>query len=655
MSIARMKKVSIIGHSKIRAQLMEELMSLGVVQISAPEEKLGDGTWKDLVTSDGNEGSVSRYDNWIGRVNQALEALEKFGVAKKPLFKERKPVKRAAFDEAMLNRHTIEKEVEHVVHLANQLNQISATQNKVEAGRLSLLPWKEHDIPLEFGGTRDTDSILGSLPVAADYLQLQQDLEARTDRAILTLVSSDAEQHYLSLLCMKDERADLDEILKNYGFNRTQFGDVRGTAEKLIADYENTLRALTAEKEDVIQAIQAEEEKREAFQYLHDHLAMKRNQAHVRSKLLITKETFYLDGWMPRAVAGQVEALLVQHECYYEIRDPKKGEETPVLLLNGRISAPFEAITKLYALPDSRGIDATPFFSLSYIIFFGMMLSDAAYGLIMAGATFFILKKYRLEGMARQLMTMFLYCGISTVIFGALFGSWFGDIVTVVARTFFDAHVVIPPLWFNPMEDPMKLLIFCFILGGIHLFLGMGLNAYLSIKDGRPFDAIFDIGFWYLLLIGAVLLLTGIAPIVGQWMAIAGAVGILITGGRNKKGIGKITGGLGSLYGITSYLSDVLSYSRLLALGLATGVIASVVNTMGSLAGGGIVGVFVMLVAFVIGHSYNMAINALGSFVHSSRLEYVEFFSKFYESGGETFEPFREPTKYIEILREEKK
>ena len=208
----------------------------------------------------------------------------------------------------------------------------------------------------------------------------------------------------------------------------------------------------------------------------------------------------------------------------------------------------------------------------------------------------------------------------------------------------------------------MPLLIFSFILGPVHLFVGMGLSAYMSIRDGRPWDAVFDIGFWYLLLVGLVIFGVGkmaglFRPAVtniGMWMAIIGAVGILVTGGRKKKGIGRITGGLGSLYGITSYLSDVLSYSRLLALGLATGVISSVVNTLGGLAGGGFVGLLVMLIAFGIGHTYNLAINALGSFVHASRLQYVEFFGKFYESGGESFEPFCENTKYIQILREEK-
>ena len=240
-----------------------------------------------------------------------------------------------------------------------------------------------------------------------------------------------------------------------------------------------------------------------------------------------------------------------------------------------------------------------------------------------------------------------------------MFGGWFGDFIPVAAKSIFNIDITIDPLWFNPVNEPMTLLVFSLILGAIHLFTGMGLKAYLLIKNGHTIDAVCDIFLWYVLLIGLVLFGVGgsIAPAlasVGKVMSIVGVVGILLTGGRNKKGIGKITGGLGSLYGITSYLSDVLSYSRLLALGLATGVVAQVINTLGSLAGGGVIGAVVMIAAFLIGHTFNMAINVLGSFVHSSRLQYVEFFGKFFDGGGTPFRPFERKTKYVDIIKEEK-
>jgi V/A-type H+-transporting ATPase subunit I len=241
-----------------------------------------------------------------------------------------------------------------------------------------------------------------------------------------------------------------------------------------------------------------------------------------------------------------------------------------------------------------------------------------------------------------------------------MFGGYFGDFIPVAAKTLFNKDIVVNAVWFNPIQEPMTLLVFSLILGAIHLFVGMGIKAYILIKDGRPVDALCDIFLWYVLLIGLVLfgiggsVSAGLA-IAGKYMSIVGALGILFTAGRAKKGIvGKLLGGLGSLYGITSYLSDVLSYSRLLALGLATGVISQVINTLGSMAGGGIGGAIVMLVAFVIGHTFNLAINVLGTFVHASRLQYVEFFGKFFEGGGIAFNPFNKKTKYVEIIKEEK-
>ena len=192
------------------------------------------------------------------------------------------------------------------------------------------------------------------------------------------------------------------------------------------------------------------------------------------------------------------------------------------------------------------------------------------------------------------------------------------------------------------------------------MFVGMGMQAYMLIKDKKPWDALFDIGLWYLLLIGLVLfgvgsMMTPALSSIGKWMAIIGAVGIIVTGGRNKKGFGKITGGFGRLYGITSYLSDVLSYSRLLALGLATGVVAKVVNILGSLSGSGSVGIIVFIAVFLFGTVFNLAINALGAYVHSCRLQYVEFFGKFYSGGGRAFSPLSGKTKFFKIINKEDK
>ena len=662
MSIARMEKLTVIGLSEDRESLMEELMRLGVVQITSQETKLTDDEWKSMVSMDGNEEAAAKWDAQIARVAQALETIRRYSTSKKPLISTRLAVRQRDFDKVMEREAEIRKKADFITKLSNELTEIKNNKNKVQSTKLSLVPWAAFPLPLEFSGTRSVQAALGVMPAAQDLARFREKLEELAPTTCLEAVGSDNEQHYLFLLYYKGEEEQASEVLRDFGFSRTAFPGVEGTAAENMAACEAQLEELLEKEARLEKAVRAEEHYGPDLEFLHDALIMKRDRARIRSRLLVTKSAFYLEGWVPRMAVDRVEMLLRVKECWYEATVPKKGEETPVLLLNGGFNGPFESITKLYALPASGGIDPTPFFSFFYAIFFGMMLSDAAYGLIIAAATFIIKRKFRLEGMMKQMMTMFFYCGLSTIFWGVMFGGYFGDVITVVAATFFGKDVVVPPLWFNPLEDPMTLLIFSFILGGIQVMVGMALNGYMSIRDGRPLDALFDIGFWYLLLIGLVLFglgkMVGVvgpaATTVGMWMAIAGAVGILLTGGREKKGIGRLIGGLGSLYGITSYLSDVLSYSRLLALGLATGVISSVMNTLGSLLGGGIGGAILMIVVFVVGHTYNIAINSLGSFVHSCRLQYVEFFGKFYESGGEAFQPFAENTKYIQILREEK-
>lgn len=648
-----MKKLSAIGLISNRDQLMEELMSLGLVEIISQEDKLEDDQWRELVSPDGDENTVIDYDSQLNKINQALGALNRFGSEKKPLLHTRKDIKLKDFQEACDLGSISEEKVARINALMSRHGEIINAINKQDVLRLSLIPWKGYDIPLSETETENAKIVMGVTPAGTDDEEFLKILEQKSYYAVIELVNRDEEQHYYYCIYHKDVSDDVDDVMRKYSFSKMSFSDLDGTVEDNINRAEEELEKLAQEKKEIEAEIGALETGKKGLEICHDQWVMKRDKVAVRASLLVTDHTFSFEGWFPAAAEKKVIKALERNECDFEIREAQADDQPPVLLLNKSFSNAFEAITKLYALPDPNSIDATPYFSLSFAIFFGMMLGDAAYGILLTLITGIILKKFKLEGMKHQMFKLFFYCGIATTFWGAMFGGWFGDIVSVVGKTFFNVNISIPPIWFDPLEDPMKLLIFCFILGGIHLFIGMGLSAWLSIKDGRPLDALFDVGFWYVLLIGAVLALVGIADPIGKWMAIGGALGILLTGGRDKKGLGKITGGLGSLYGITGYLSDVLSYSRLLALGLASSVIASVVNSIGSFGGSGIKGIIVMTLAFVIGHTYNFAINGLGSFVHSCRLQYVEFFGKFYVSGGEAFKPFNEDTKYIAIQREE--
>jgi V/A-type H+-transporting ATPase subunit I len=661
MAIVKMKKLSVIGLDAVREQLTRELMDLGVVEMNTQDAKLADAQWTQLVTKDGNEGEVSRLEGELAKVALAIDTLKKYDTGKKPLFVTRKAVKAGEFAKVMEQREAMEQKVAQVLSLHTKLAELKSAENKVLTSALSLKPWMGYALPLQLRHTKSASVMMGVVPAICQLDQMRLSLNEVTERYHLEVISSDTEQHYLSVICMMEEQEAVLDVLKTYGFNQVFFKDMEGTAAENIQRFNQQMKELEDRKKEVEGQIAQETGHKEELQYLYDSLVMERDREKIRSRLLTTKRTFYLDGWLPAQMEQKVIALLEKNECWYEVQEPEKDEPTPVALQNNSLMQPFEVITELYSLPASNGVDATNFISIFYFIFFGMMLSDAGYGLVLTIACGILLKKFRLEGMMKKLVNMFFYCGISTVFWGAMFGSWFGNIVSVSASTLLGIEASIKPLWFDPVADPMKLLIVSIILGVIHLFLGMGIKAYMLIKEGKAFDAFCDIFLWYLLIIGLVLFGVGgsIAPIattIGQWMSIAGALGILVTGGRDKKGIGKITGGLGSLYGITSYLSDALSYSRLLALGLATGVIAQVINTMAGLLGGsgGIIGTILFVVVCIVGHVFNLAINTLGSFVHSSRLQYVEFFGKFFEGGGVAFDPFRKKTKYVDIIGEDK-
>ena len=270
-----------------------------------------------------------------------------------------------------------------------------------------------------------------------------------------------------------------------------------------------------------------------------------------------------------------------------------------------------------------------------------------------------------------KMIQLFFFCGLSTTFWGIMYGGFFGDAIDVIAKTFFgySGDGVVKALWFEPLADPMRLLIWCMLFGVIHLFVGLGIKGYEYLKAGDVVGFVSDIVSWYAFLMGLILMLVPsdlFASIAGQQfnlpaivgplskvLTIAGLVIILLMSGRGRKNWAlRIALGAYDIYGVTGWLSDVLSYSRLLALGLATGVIGNVINMMASMFGGGVVGAILFIVIFVLGHTLNIGINALGAYVHTNRLQYVEFFGKFYEAGGRPFAPFQNANKYVEIKEE---
>ncbi|MBQ1579511.1 MAG: hypothetical protein IIZ86_00070, partial [Firmicutes bacterium] len=299
--------------------------------------------------------------------------------------------------------------------------------------------------------------------------------------------------------------------------------------------------------------------------------------------------------------------------CAWELSDPTAEDKVPIRLQNNAVTRPLNMVTEMYSLPDYRNVDPNPLIAPFFCIFFGMMFNDLGYGLVFIILSLIVQKKFKLTGGTKNMIRLVLECGVTTAIFGIITGSFFGDAIPVVAKLL-GKEVTIPSL-LNPLADPMSVLILSLVLGVIQILFGMGVKAYILIRDGKPLDALFDVGSWWLLFAGiAVGALRGF-----WWIAIAGVAALVLTQGRAKPTIpGKIVGGIASLYDITSYFSDILSYSRLMALMLAGGIVASIVNVLGSLFGS----VILFIPIFVIGHVFNIGINVIGTYVHAARLSY---------------------------------
>lgn len=659
MSIVRMKKAAVIGLDAERESLIADLMDLGVMQIVQREAEK-DAAAEEIQTlpqlsQEVNEARLGALEQKINETSLALETLQKFSTEKEPLFFTRRAMKGKDFAEIWENREKTYADVAHILELNDRRHKLKEQINKKQVDLAALRPWLVYDLPLEQRATANTRINLGMLPAAADVESLRQRIYDGREAVFLKEINRDKDLIYLAVVTMNENDEEVLNILKQHGYTPVPFEDFTGTTEENLRRIAEEIAADEAECARTEEEIAGLCSLRKPIEAVYDRLIVERDREKVKEKLLHTRRTFMLEGWVPEPCVEKVQKTLEDHGCCYAFRDPKDGENVPVLTENGPLADPFEAITEMYSLPDYHGVDPTSFFAFFYAMFFGIMLSDAGYGIVIAVACFVVLKKYALEGMTYRMIKMFFYCGISTVFWGALFGGWFGDFFQVAARVMFHKEITIPALWFNPIEDPTKLLIWSLIFGVIHLFLGMGIKAGMLIKRGQWKDAVFDVFSWYMVIGGAAMWLAGgsisqalVKP--GMYIALLGAAILLLTGGRDKKGLGKVTGGLSSLYNITSYISDILSYSRLLALGLATGVIASVVNTMGSLKGSGFAGTIILLVVFVFGHTFNLAINALGAFVHSSRLQYIEFFGKFYEDGGDEFDPLRKNTKYVRVV-----
>lgn len=677
MAVLEMERIQVCAMKRDRKKILEMVQRRGVLEVSDAGEQ-------DAVFTKTNTDNVQKLlSKNIQTADEALLILKKYVQSKEPMLgflHGRKAISVDQYDDFYKTQETTLRIAQRVLQAEREMAEQKAEVLRVEALSEALEPWMNLPVPQTFKGTKKNSVIIGSLegdvPLEEVLLKIAEAAPTLSPLHVEILHRSTTITAMM-VMVLKRDKANAEEALRAIGFSRPASPSRREPAkqrehlEKQRQTAQDKIKELRTEVESYADAA-------EEIKFLRDHMHMRLEKYGVIELLNQSKHVFVLQGYVAAEKSQSLKDELSEtFTCAVEVQAVEPEDTPPVLLKNNGFAKPMEPILESYSLPGKGEIDPCSAMSIFYYALFGLMFSDFGYGLIMVLACGFALLKFKnMEENWRKSVTLFFGCGVATMFWGVVFSSYFGDIVDAVARQFFgraaDAPTLMPPLWFSPLEKPMSLLMFCLLLGIIHLTAGYVMKAINCIRNKQYLDILYDAIFPSVVIYPLIVLLMGSdmfdsmagfklsLPAIATpiCLAITGIclLGILFTGGRESKNWGKrILKGIYACYNaLSGWLSDVLSYSRLLALGLATGVIGSVVNQMGGMFGGGVGGLIGLIVVFCLGHALNFGINVLGAYVHSNRLEYVEFFGKFYEGGGRKFKPFGIHTEYFKVEEEAK-
>ncbi len=646
-----MKRLRVIGFSEQRDDLLQQLLHLGCVEITEPDDKATDPEWAALLRRD-TSSIASRKAEWSA-LNSALDALKKYAPAKKGLFQKRYDITEAKFfDEAAKNAALAS--AQSINDCTREIAQIYSAENKLNANLSGLIPWTNLDLPLEQQHTSHAELVLGTAPVAAEDSALQTDLAAATDLAQLTPISEDKDQRYYLLVVHKDALEDALTALRAHSFGVVRFKDLTGTPKQNIDRIRGELSALQQQRKEQEDAIVAYKDQRPALELALDRVNQEISREAVAERFLTDGQIFFAEGWIPAERVADFSVVQKQFTCAWDTSDPAEGDRVPTQLKNPKWMDCINMVTEMYSLPAYDGIDANPLYFFWYVFFFGFMFADVAYGIIIFLGCLAIIKMFKPKKTLGRMMHLGLWLGGSTALCGVFVGGFFGNVLEVIYDTFLPNATM--PGWMetfcngivvNPVNDPMTVLIIAIAIGCVHLIMGQCIHIYMGFRDGHGIDALLDVVPWWVVFAGIAVAALAKTPI----LLIIGALCLICTQGRHEGTfVKKLFGGIKSLYDITSWLSDVLSYARLMALMLATSVIAQVFNTLGALPKS----IIVFILVFLIGHVFNIGVNLIGTYVHAARLQYLEYFGKFYKEGGIPFRPLQYDTKYVDIIEEEK-
>ncbi len=667
MAIVEMRRLNIYSTKKHRKGTLEFLQDIGAMEIDALESD--DIPFEKMDTS----GERIRFQKIADEFDHVIELLEKYDTSKKgSLLKlENDLVSRKEYRDMEKDRRLYYSKANDVLALEKEIAESKATITRKQNKIATLSPWSKLDIPLNSEKTKCTKIFIGTFPDTLTEEAVTAIATEGLEEPIPVTVEVLYNENQITNVCViaTNRVADqVEENMRSHGYSKLPFLSHR-IPNDAIEKRKNDIVIEEKKIEEADKAIAEFVSYIPKFKIAADYFRTRSEKYRVLGTLPQSDKVFFIQGWVEKDKAEGIAKILEEkYDAVVEIETD--DEAAPIKLKNNHFSEASEGVLESYGLPTHGRVDPTTVMSFFYVFLFGMMLSDAGYGIIMSIACGIVLLKYkRMASGTNKMLRLFFWCGISTTFWGFMFGGFFGDAIDVIAHTFFgvpQSQAVLKPLWFAPLNSPMRLLIWCLLFGIIHLYAGLAMKGYEYLKQKDIVGFFSDVIAWYMFLTGLILMLlpTKIFASIAQmefnfpgWLnmlakviTIVGLVVIILMSGRANKNWGlRIALGAYDIYGVTGWLSDVLSYSRLLALGLATGVIASVINMMASMQGKTVFGVIIFILVFILGHTLNIAINLLGAYVHTNRLQYVEFFGKFYDAGGTPFSPFKSNNKYIEI------
>lgn len=645
MAIVKMSNFSLLAFDTEKDTLLHELQKFEYVHFVNLDKE------KDLIDDDLTSvkvpESIVEIDDEITKVKYSIDLLSKYEIKETGIKTMIEGKDNYSFTELENKALSIDytPTYEKLREVSLEMDKINQEILDMSSRKEELINWKGLDYPInDLNQFVQSKVVMGTIPkkFKDKFNEGKLDLEYTYSE----VVYEDKDGIYLFVLTSKEEFDKLNEMLRDNGFSSVKL-NAQGTPKEEIEKFERKLEELKEKSEKFIGQIKELLINLSDLEIVYEYLMNKKLRIMSTENFLKTESVNIIKGFIPTDMTSEFTEVVsksLDNAYYLEVEDADKDDpNVPILLKNSKFTESFESLTSMYALPHYNEIDPTPYLAPFYLAFFGMMVADAGYGLIMLIGTLIALKVANLSDSQEKFVRFFYYLSYSTIAWGLFFGSFFGGIVPI-------------PGVMNPAEQYQDLLIISVVFGAIHLFFALGLKAYVNIRDKKYLDALFDVGFWFMALVGGIFFLLSIVveltPIVGtigKWVMIIGMVGIVLTGGRSAGSVGgKLAGGAYELYGISSYIGDFVSYSRLMALGLSGGFIASSINLMVDMVwDSGFLGIIGGILIFIVGQLFNIFLSFLSAYVHSIRLTYVEFFGKFYEGGGKAFKMFRSSPKYV--------